>query len=71
MASMMSDVGESHFDTGRKTFLPRNPEPEWKRKKCKSCRKCGDNCYPYNYKGHVLTKFSKPNYNACELYRKK
>ena len=46
-------------------------DAEWKRKKCKTCLKCGSNCYPYNYKGHVLVKWSKPNYNACEKYLKR
>ena len=73
MAGMAAAMSESNYMLNEKKHvrLNNNPEPEWKRKKCKSCRKCGDNCYSYDYKGHVLIKWSKPNYNACELYRKK
>ena len=67
MAAMaeQNQYGISH---NRNVYISANPEPEWKRKKCKTCQNCGSNCNPYNYKGHILKRFSKPNYNACEKY---
>ena len=44
---------------------------EWKRKKCKSCRKLGERCLPYTYRGSVLYKYSKPTSKACHKYEKK
>jgi len=70
IAGMMSAIGESNFDKGRKTFLPIKSEPDWMRKKCKTCIKCGDNCNPYSYKGRIITRYSKPNYKACKNYSK-
>lgn len=46
-------------------------DPDWKRKKCKSCVHCGNNCSPYYYKGKRLSKHSKPTYQACENYKKR
>lgn len=71
MMAASAASGESHFDRGRVSMKQRDPDPEWKRKKCKSCRNCGYNCNPYNYKGHILIRNSKPNYNACDKYTKK
>lgn len=38
------------------------PDPEWKRKKCKSCRSCGSICNE---------RWSKPQHNACRMYQKR
>jgi len=48
-----------------------NPQPEHKRKKCKSCSYCGSHCNLYYYKGKPLLRYSKPNYSACSDYTKK
>ena len=73
LMAMAAAMSESKYMLKEKKHVRvnNNPEPEWKRKKCKSCTKCGDYCYRYNYKGRVLIKWSKPNLNACELYHKK
>ena len=69
MAGIADAMSESNYMLNEKKHVRvNNPEPEWKRKKCKSCRKCGDNCYPYNYKGRILFRYSKPTSNACEKY---
>ena len=69
MAMVSAMAAQSKYSDGGLNFSKQNtPNPEWKRKKCKTCLKCGSNCYPYNYKGRVLIKWSKPNYNSCEKY---
>ena len=40
----------------------KEPEPEWKSKKCKSCHSCNSFCNG---------KWSKPNQNACRMYQKR
>ena len=73
MTGMMAALAETNYSTSKVKYsgVNLNPDPEWKRKKCKSCRNCGYNCNPYNYKGHILIRNSKPNYNACEKYTKR
>lgn len=69
IAAMISAVEEQHYGGG--SVRQREPEPEWKRKKCKTCISCGNHCFPYTYKGHTLIKLSKPTFNACSNYKKK
>lgn len=46
----------------------RTPKDSWENKKCKTCKSCGSNCYPYTYKSKLLYRFSKPKYKACKYY---
>ena len=71
MFSAIAAQSESQYRGAGQLLPARIIDAEWKRKKCKTCLKCGSNCYPYNYKGRVLIKWSKPNYNACEKYLKR
>lgn len=68
IAAAMSETSHYGIDSNRGICISVNPQPQWKRKKCKTCSKCGDNCQPYNYKGHILFRYSKPTSNACEKY---
>ena len=69
MAGISASMSESNNMLTKKHIrVNNNPEPEWKRKKCKTCSKCGSNCKPYNYKGRILFRHSKPTSNACEKY---
>ena len=70
MARMAAAMSESNYLLNEKKHVHKNniPEPEWKRKKCKTCSKCGDNCHPYNYKGRILYRYSKPTSKACDRY---
>jgi hypothetical protein len=71
MAGLMAAAAESQerFYLGEKgvqSVRIKDPEPAWKRKKCKSCRSCGYNCYPNN-----VYKCSKPQNRACEKWSQK
>ena len=70
MAGIAAAMSESNYMLNEKKHIRVNfnPEPEWKRKKCKTCSNCGSNCQPYNYKGRILFRYSKPTSNACEKY---
>ncbi len=68
MASMAAEVSESNYKINKKKKNFSEPEHEWKRKKCKTCIKCGSDCYPYVYNGRILFKYSKPKFKACEKY---
>lgn len=71
IAAAMSESSQYGIDSNRGVCISVNPQPEWKRKKCKTCSKCGGNCQPYNYNGRVLFRISKPKFNACEKYLKR
>ena len=70
MAGMVAAMSESNYmlNERKHVYVNSSPEPIWKRKKCKTCYKCGDDCLPYLYKGRILYKQSKPTSNACEYY---
>lgn len=69
MAMVSAMAAQSTFSEGRANFSKqRVNDPDWKRKKCKSCKKCGNDCSPYNHRGHTLFRTSKPTFNACEKY---
>ena len=70
MAGMMAALADNEMYGVKNCSIKSNsnPDPEWKRKKCKTCSNCGSNCQPYNYKGHILLRNSKPTSNACEKY---
>jgi hypothetical protein len=63
-ASMMAAAAESNYGGGSVRMHKNHLycEPEWKRKKCKSCVSCNSICNG---------KWSKPTQNACERYKKK
>ena len=69
MAAMMSAT--SSYGGQGISMKQKGPEPEWKRKKCKSCKYCGYHCSPYIRRGHTLTRQSKPTYSACKDWEKK
>jgi Pyruvate/2-oxoacid:ferredoxin oxidoreductase delta subunit len=71
MATMMAAAAENNYSGKSGLSYNVNPEPAWKRKKCKSCRSCGSYCHLYNHKGHILTRWSKPTYNACSGWSQK
>lgn len=71
IASMYAAIAKIHPLEQRKSIAIKEPVAEWERKKCKSCVSCGCYCYPYDYKGRIITKWSKPNYKACKMYSKK
>ena len=70
MAGMVAAMSESNYmlNERKHVYVNLSPEPAWKRKKCKTCYKCGDACLPFLYKGRTLFKHSKPTSNACKYY---
>lgn len=71
LTAMYAAIAQMHPLIERRTVAIKQPEPEWKRKKCKSCKNCGSYCFPYDYNGTEFYKYSKSNFNACKMYSKK
>lgn len=61
MVSAMAAQSEKHYG-GYDDYKSNTPEPEWKRKKCKSC---------YNFTMAYQQCSRNPNNKACELYCKR
>ena len=57
----LASASEDRRFLDMRNSLPKS-EPDWKRKKCKSCERCGAVCNG---------KWSKPANQACESYRKR
>lgn len=68
MAGMAAAMSESNYMLNEKkhTCVNNNPEPGWKRKKCKTCRNCGSFCNPNN-----KYRITRPQHSACEKYSKR
>ena len=43
--------------------VPIESEPVWKRRKCKTCKRCGSFCRPDN-----KYRYSRPSNKACKNY---
>lgn len=55
-------AANSEYYGGKNEYHPYTPEPDWKRKKCKSC---------YNFTMAYQQCSRNPNNKACELYCKR
>ena len=63
VSAMAAKSAQSEFSDGGFKFSKQNtPDPEWKRKKCKSC---------YNFTMAYQECSKNPNNPACKLYCKR
>ena len=61
MVSAMADQSEYEHGSKPVTYRPSSTDPEWKRKKCKSCKSFHAGCGSCGY----------PNNQACKNYSKR